>query len=143
MSATMSISTAIELQFDKLYKELTFENIQVTRTLRLLLEDLEVNCIDGATSNYTTEAETHYDFGVDVGYENGYDNGREEGRTEGYDEGYEEGKYDGHTEGYDEGFIEGEDEGYKDGYSDAEKDLANRVISSTSFLWETVHKKKD
>jgi flagellar biosynthesis/type III secretory pathway protein FliH len=118
MSATISISTAIELQFDKLYTELAFENIQVTRTLRLLLKDLEVNCINEAVSEYTTEAELLYDHGVDVGYENGYDHGKEEGRTEGYDDGYEEGKYDGHTEGYDEGQIFGEEEGYELGYSE-------------------------
>jgi len=118
MSATISISTAIELQFDKLYTELTFENIQVTRTLRLLLEDLEVNCITEATSDYTTEAELQYQNGFEAGYVDGDFDGREEsycegqifGEEEGYDIGYSEKCQDK----YEEGFIAGYDQALTD-----------------------------
>ena len=114
MSATISISTAIELQFDKLYTELTFENIQLTRTLRLLLEDLEVKCITEATSDYTTEAEQHY--------HTGFDNGRDSGYEQGWDEGWDEGQLFGYDKGYDEGQIFGEEEGYDLGYSEKCRD---------------------
>jgi flagellar biosynthesis/type III secretory pathway protein FliH len=98
MSATISISTAIELQFDKLYTEIKFENIQLTRSLRLILEKAEVGCIEAASSNYTTEAEMQY--------------------QDGFQDGYVDGDFDGREEAYDEGQIFGEEEGYELGYSE-------------------------
>jgi flagellar biosynthesis/type III secretory pathway protein FliH len=98
MSATISISTAIELQFDKLYTEIKFENIQLTRSLRLILEKAEVGCIAAASSNYTTEAEMQY--------------------QDGFQDGYVDGDFDGREEAYDEGQIFGEEEGYELGYSE-------------------------
>jgi flagellar biosynthesis/type III secretory pathway protein FliH len=130
MSATISISTAIELEFDKIYTEIKFENINLTRALRLILENAEVRCIDAASSNYTTEAEAHkedgYVSGQFDGYEDGYSDGQIFGEEEGYELGYsekcqdkhEEGFTDGYDQGHMDGHLEGRDEGYKEGFED-------------------------
>jgi len=114
MSATISISTAIELEFDKLYTEIKFENIQLTRALRLILEKAEVNCIEAASSNYTTEAEMHYEDGFSDGqfdaFEDAYDEGQIFGEEEGYGLGYSEKCQDK----YEEGFMAGYDQALAD-----------------------------
>jgi len=105
--STMSISTAVELSFDKFYNDLAFENIHLTRTLRLLIQDLEVKCIDSATSQYTTEAVERFEEGEEQGFEFGYDEGFISGRDEGYDEGFLEGEKEAFDNGYEQGLIDG------------------------------------
>jgi flagellar biosynthesis/type III secretory pathway protein FliH len=126
MSATISISTAIELEFDKIYTEIKFENINLTRALRLILENAEVRCTAAASSPYTTEAELQYQNGFEDGYVDGHFDGREEAYDEGYELGYsekcqdkhEEGFTDGYDQGHMDGHLEGRDEGYKEGFED-------------------------
>jgi flagellar biosynthesis/type III secretory pathway protein FliH len=108
MSATISISTAIELEFDKIYTEIKFENINLTRALRLILENAEVRCIAAASSHYTTEAE--------IQYQDGFENGYTDGQFDGFEDGYSEGQIFGEEEGYELGYSEKCQDRYEEGF---------------------------
>ena len=91
MTATYSVEETIRTMFDRFYTEVKcHDTLELDLDLVALLEDLEEACVVEAMSEYTTDAEAHYDDGYDSGREAGYGEGREDGREEGYEEGYEQ-----------------------------------------------------
>jgi flagellar biosynthesis/type III secretory pathway protein FliH len=114
MAATITISTAIGLEFDKIYTEIKFENINLTRELLLILEKAEVGCIAAASSNYTTEAEAHKEDGYVSGQFDGYEDGYSDGQIFGEEEGYELGYSEKCQDKYEEGFMAGYDQALAD-----------------------------
>jgi len=110
---TMSIEETIRIEFDKFYDNIkSLYKIEIDQPILDELKTLEENCVDNASSDYTTEMEGSYESGYDSGHDNGFDQGHESGRDEGYEEGHDEGYEEGHDVGYKEGLVDGYDDGY-------------------------------
>ena len=100
MTATVSVEEYIAQRFDQLYQDLKFKDVILEPEFKIMLEDLEMDVIELAQQQYTTEAEERY--------EEGYEDGRESGVEAGYHDGYDDGYDKGHEDGYEEGFDAGE-----------------------------------
>lgn len=95
MAATVSIEEYITSRFDKFFNECEWQNIELSRDLTELIEELESDVIKLSLSKMTTESEAFYEEAYNDGYEaaseESFELGKETGYERGYDDGYEEG----------------------------------------------------